>query len=176
MMASILILAQAQLKKIEVPEYGKVVHEGIACSVCKKKQIVGRRFIAGNSNGDFNLCSKCHGTYSKQNPNVTFLTMKEPLPSGPNSIWSPTKASKKNKTTALLPEFQFEGKTDGKIIHKGASCESCGKNDPEGNLYKCANCEDFCLCETCYNKPDMSHHSLHVFILLTKPLLASSKT
>lgn len=50
------------------------------------------------------------------------------------------------------------------------NCENCGKKPVIGNLFKCANCEDYNLCEQCYTSNQFDHYSYHIFMKLHKPL------
>lgn len=56
------------------------------------------------------------------------------------------------------------------MTHEGVNCENCGKKPVIGNLYKCANCEDYNLCEQCYTQNQFEHFSYHIFMKFTKPL------
>ena len=55
----------------------------------------------------------------------------------------------------------------GKIIHKGIKCNKCGKNNLEGIRYKCAQCSDFNLCETCEN--NYNHNIKHIMVKIRYP-------
>ncbi len=46
----------------------------------------------------------------------------------------------------------------------GIECDLCGKENFSGQRYMCANCEDYSLCKTCYDKNE--HTKFHVFIKL----------
>lgn len=61
------------------------------------------------------------------------------------------------------------------ITHDEINCENCGKKPVVGNLYKCANCEDYNLCEQCYSQGSFEHFSYHIFMKLQKPLKAVNK-
>ena len=54
-----------------------------------------------------------------------------------------------------------------KIIHKGIKCNKCGKNNLEGIRYKCAQCPDFNLCETCEN--NYNHNIKHIMVKMRYP-------
>lgn len=61
------------------------------------------------------------------------------------------------------------------MTHDEMGCEHCGKKPIVGNLFKCANCEDFNLCEQCYLSAKFSHFANHLFMKLHKPLKHSEK-
>mmetsp|Transcript_9033 Transcript_9033/g.8478 ORF Transcript_9033/g.8478 Transcript_9033/m.8478 type:complete len:141 (-) Transcript_9033:1998-2420(-) len=76
-------------------------------------------------------------------------------------------------TKPILPAFDF--KNDQTKDHLDVNCENCGAKTITGNCYRCANCEDYNLCEACYTQGTFNHFSYHIFIELHKPLKASDK-
>lgn len=55
-------------------------------------------------------------------------------------------------------------------IWGGVSCDDCSKASIIGTRFKCFNCEDYDLCEDCYQHHDESHeHGGHTFVKLIKP-------
>ncbi|XP_071941936.1 next to BRCA1 gene 1 protein-like [Antedon mediterranea] len=53
-------------------------------------------------------------------------------------------------------------------IHRGIICDGCN-NQIVGIRYKCGNCEDFDLCETC-ELIDSIHNPDHVFVKIRRPV------
>lgn len=103
------------------------------------------------------------------------IIIKEPLPAKKQkNPKSPTKTKQGSKPfNSILPEFKFKEQEAGTdtVVHTDVSCNKCQKQQIEGNCYKCANCEDWNLCEKCYFENKYTHFKHHVFIKLHKPLL-----
>lgn len=57
--------------------------------------------------------------------------------------------------------------TNESFVHRGINCDSCGKRPIYGVRYRCANCEDFDLCELCEATAD--HIRTHVFYKIRVP-------
>lgn len=74
---------------------------------------------------------------------------------------------KSKKKQPLLPQFNFKEKQDP-VEHDDTNCENCGTKPIKGNLYKCANCEDYNLCEACYLSNKYDHFSYHIFMKMHK--------
>merc|ERR1712203_1057952 len=43
-------------------------------------------------------------------------------------------------------------------IHVGINCNRCGMDPIRGERFKCSVCEDFDLCETCYERKTKTTH------------------
>ena len=56
-------------------------------------------------------------------------------------------------------------------MHEGVDCDMCGKKNFEGIRYMCGNCDDYNLCDDCYNKNRDKHNPNHVFIKLNRPIV-----
>ena len=50
------------------------------------------------------------------------------------------------------------------IVHNGVSCDSCNEAPVRGIRWKCATCNNFDLCNSCYNegKHDNNHPFLRI--------------
>jgi len=170
-MSSVLILALGALRKISVPEPGQAFHTGISCSGCHSKHIVGWRYKCGHCpNSDF--CEKCVAKHVTEYPDHVMVIIQEPLPYNSQTI---IKAA--NLQQPILPPFEFkDGHADPTIIFEEVSCENCGKKPVTGRLFKCANCEDYTLCEKCYSDGTFEHFSFHVFLQLLRPLKNQDKS
>lgn len=60
--------------------------------------------------------------------------------------------------------------SDGKIIHKGVTCDGCATNDIEGARYKCAVCANFDFCEKCEASTMHVHPFLKIRTLEQTPI------
>jgi len=63
-------------------------------------------------------------------------------------------------------------KEEEEQVHSGVICDGCG-NGISGTRYKCSNCPDYDLCQTCEKKGGV-HDSSHVFLKITKPVNQSA--
>lgn len=179
MLFSVLVLSSRQLKEVELPEYGKIIHEGVSCAHCKKHAIVGHRYKCGNCSEDYNVCALCSVQHITEKPDHVFIVMKEALPLGQDSIFSPspTKPGKVNKQSKpLLPPFDFEETAANHRTKFDITCDSCFAKNLQGEVFKCANCEDYVLCQKCYSTDSYKHHHYHVFLNLKKAPKQSAKT
>lgn len=57
-------------------------------------------------------------------------------------------------------------RTEG-IVHRGVTCDKCGTNPIAGVRYRCSNCQDFDLCESCEARDE--HPPTHVFYKIKVP-------
>jgi hypothetical protein len=60
-----------------------------------------------------------------------------------------------------------------KKIHRGITCNKCGKKDFKGKRYKCAQCSNFNLCEKCEN--NYIHDMKHIMIRILNPLKSDNE-
>jgi len=60
--------------------------------------------------------------------------------------------------------------TEPLIRHFGVTCDGCSSENIIGNRYKCAECDNFDYCNSCYNIPEiLESHGGHKFIKIEKP-------
>jgi hypothetical protein len=58
--------------------------------------------------------------------------------------------------------------------HDCVGCDNCDEVPIVGNRYKCAECSDFDLCESCYE--DSSEHDHHAFVRYRTPAHAAARS
>ncbi|CAM0142679.1 unnamed protein product [Umbelopsis sp. WA50703] len=73
-----------------------------------------------------------------------------------------------SKTLMNLLYAIAENQTRKGYIHRGITCNKCSTSPIRGLRYKCANCVDFDLCETC--EAGNNHNSTHVFLKIRIPI------
>jgi len=149
-MSSVLILALNSLKQISIPEPGQALHKGVSCASCQTKHMVGWRYKCGHCPGDTDLCEKCVNKHLADHPDHVMLIIQEPLPY--NTVQKAALKTAKQGSGPILPPFEFKEQSQSEDVnaamtHDGVTCDSCGKKPVVGNLFKCANCEDFNLCD-----------------------------
>ena len=86
-------------------------------------------------------------------------------------------SSKLKPNKPILPKFDFKESAEGEqlVTYDECNCENCGKKPVTGTLYKCANCEDYNLCEVCYSQGVFEHFSYHIFMKFTRALKHTDK-
>lgn len=58
----------------------------------------------------------------------------------------------------------------GQVVHKDVKCDGCGVTPIHGIRYKCAKCDNFDYCSTCYTTNKDGHKDAHYFIQMEKPV------
>ena len=53
---------------------------------------------------------------------------------------------------------------DDNVLHRGVSCDGCQMYPLKGKRFKCTQCNDYDLCQTCLMNGTHSHHSLKRYI------------
>jgi ubiquitin-protein ligase len=60
--------------------------------------------------------------------------------------------------------------SDNAPIHKGSKCRNCNMSPIYGVRYRCVNCVDYDLCETCEADVATRHNKLHLFLKIPAAL------
>ncbi len=97
-----------------------------------------------------------------------FAILTEPLPLGPALSMMGGQHHPNNR---VLVQKEFQTAIPETDQHKVA-CEKCQKNIV-GCRFKCGNCEDYSLCQACYEKNE--HTKYHVFIQLKKAVVTGEE-
>lgn len=75
----------------------------------------------------------------------------------------------KDGQSLLLLLFKIaeeQSRTDG-YVHRGVACDSCNESPIKGVRYRCVNCADHDLCETC--ESTQTHNRQHLFLKIRIP-------
>lgn len=79
--------------------------------------------------------------------------------------------ARNNGQDSLLKQLTFEIAAQREInegvVHRGINCDGCQTTPIRGVRYRCANCEDFDLCENC--EATVDHMRTHVFYKIRVP-------
>lgn len=67
-----------------------------------------------------------------------------------------------------------QSRTDG-YVHRGVACDSCNENPIKGIRYRCVNCADHDLCETCESAQNHNRQHLFLKIRIPAPQLGTHK-
>jgi hypothetical protein len=62
------------------------------------------------------------------------------------------------------------------MAHYGVSCDSCGAQNFSGNRHKCQHCDNYDLCDACFNAGAVSlgHAVSHPMTVIAEPTLTMS--
>ena len=93
------ILEQSIIEDISKEINPPIIHKGINCSICGKKDIVGIRYKCSMCQ-NFNLCEKCEEN-NEHDDNHVLLKIKEPITSEKN-------LEEKIQNTIIIPEVDFQ--------------------------------------------------------------------
>jgi next-to-BRCA1 protein 1 len=129
------------------------VHFGITCDGCEKSPITGIRYKCTTC-PNYDLCEACEAKKTTVHPEHTFNKI-ETASCPFNFFGSPCRA----------PPSQEEPTG----VYPGVYCDVCEKNIV-GIRYKCNECANYDLCETCEVKKDV-HHPGHSFLKIDKPAM-----
>ena len=67
----------------------------------------------------------------------------------------------------LLYKIAEENSRKDGYVHRGVACDSCHENPIKGIRYRCVNCADHDLCETC--ESTQTHNRQHLFLKIRIP-------
>ena len=79
-----------------------------------------------------------------------------------SSGYDPKITSTSNDSTPIIINL-----IQDKSIHSSSRCDGCKTFPIKGRKYRCHECKDYDLCETCYLKNKSSHN--HVFKVSVQP-------
>lgn len=106
-------------------------------------------------------------------PTYNFKKPRKPVlpPSPPSPEDSCSSSDDDDVGLVVAPAPQLKQKET--IVHENIKCDFCNVMPVEGIRYKCANCEDYDLCEKCEASGAHQHDETHVFVKIRKPLPAN---
>ena len=111
------------------------IHYQYICDGCEMAPIKGVRYHCEKC-PDFDLCEKCFKEKKEQHGH-SFQAIK--------------------KSTVFPPKKPAFTKFCDEIVHRGVTCDGCGKHPLVGIRYKCGVCPNFDYCEECEKKEAMKH-------------------
>ncbi|KAM0335525.1 hypothetical protein ACHAQA_000573 [Verticillium albo-atrum] len=108
-------------------------------------------------------------TYESPPPELAQPTEADPLVeewwNDPNVMQPPARAG--HNIVSLLFRVSEDNARRNACVHRGCACNSCGMVPIRGVRYRCANCADFDLCETCESQG--VHTKTHIFYKIKIP-------
>ena len=75
------------------------------------------------------------------------------------------------KVLVVKPSTTPKQQHQDKVVHRHVTCDGCNKTGIEGTRYKCKDCPDYDLCQTCYDIRSSVNinHGSHEFTAIHKP-------
>jgi hypothetical protein len=140
-------------EKLEAAAHADVVHVNITCDGCQQSPLRGIRYKCYEC-CDFDLCHSCHLNHPHAFQHY-FVVLK--TPSAPGATL-PTAAAAAAATPAL-------------VVHTGVTCDGCRVSPIVGTRFKCTECVNFDLCETCEQK--QQHDVAHPLLKMRRPAAAT---
>jgi hypothetical protein len=149
----------------------------ITCDNCSNKINVGIKRYKSKTIPNYDICQKC---FEKNFPNLglnscnSFKTLNTSDSINLNSN-PPTLNGHRSKDF-----FEFKNNIDEDVLHQFYSCNNCNSEPIWGNRFQCALCENFDLCEACFDKEilneagrEIPHVLEHEFRCYEMPELAN---
>jgi len=144
-------------------------HDGFQCDSCGQSPIFGTRYRCICCK-DFDLCNVCHESLTEKiREEHLFLLIDRHIPLLDKKYFPLT-----HKTSTIPPDHTVE--QSSKVLHPGIQCDGCGEK-VFGVRYKCANCDDFDYCASCFSKRSANvsssrsceHRQYHLFVEICAP-------
>jgi len=135
------------------------VHPHVICDGCDKN-LRGIRYKCGSC-PDYDLCSACFAKVETfHNAKHAFLQMKTPI-----------RRDQRLRLPYHKPLYHstldLEKQGD---LHEGFYCDGCDASPIQGMRYRCMECHDYDLCESCNAKGNSMHSNLHAMLCIPKAL------
>ena len=145
------------MARIGQPDW--MVHPHVICDGCDKN-LRGFRYKCGSC-PDYDLCSTCfEKVESYHNAKHAFFQMKTPIRRD-QRLRLPY--HKQLYADSVVLEKQSD-------LHEGFYCDGCDTSPIEGMRYRCMECHDYDLCESCNAKGSGLHSDHHAMLCIPKEL------
>jgi hypothetical protein len=108
----------------------------IHCDNCNSKIEIGIKRYKSKLIANYDICQKCFEKTFIFNSNANIVDQDNTLLNG----------HKKNNF------FEFKNNINEDVLHNYYSCNDCHTEPIWGNRFQCLECENFDLCEACFDK------------------------
>ena len=142
-----------------MPHVDLAVHPHVICDGCDKN-LRGIRYKCGSC-PDYDLCSTCYAKVeSLHDAKHAFFQMKTPI-----------RRDQRLRLPYHKPLYHqsLDLEKQGNL-HEGFYCDGCDASPIQGLRYRCMECHDYDLCETCNAKGNSLHSNLHAMLCIPKAL------
>jgi hypothetical protein len=112
----------------------------LTCDLCDNLISVGIKRYKSKKKANFDICEVCFN----------------------NSVKSKVNSNEKLKEHSEVDFFEFVNNIDEDILHHYFSCNNCNSEPIWGNRFHCLECDNFDLCEACFDKELASENSVHI--------------
>jgi hypothetical protein len=134
-------------------------HSHVICDGCECN-ISGTRFKCATC-PDYDLCSTCHVKIKEfHDAHHAFYQIKMPIRRD-QRVTLPTHGALYQSSVHL---------EDLSDAHDGFYCDGCDASPIKGTRYRCLECHDYDLCETC-NAKALVHNRSHIMLVIPKGLV-----
>ena len=136
------------------------IHPHIICDGCNRN-IFGIRYKCATCS-DYDLCSTCHDTIETyHNPRHAFYQLKTPI-----------RRDQRGRLPHHKPLYDLSVSMEKQVeAHDGFYCDGCDASPIKGIRFRCLECHDYDLCETCNSKGSALHSNHHPMLVIPKALI-----
>lgn len=145
----------------------------VTCDNCNADISLGIKRYKSKKIANYDICQKCFEVNFKNNK-ITQIQFKIDNNQDENenvSIYSPMLNEHK-----FNEFFELNNNVNEDVLHQYVSCNICHVEPIWGNRFQCKNCDNFDLCEACFDKEitnsENSHLLTHEFKCVEIPELA----
>ena len=112
----------------------------LTCDICSKSINVGIKRYKSRKRANFDICVTCFNNYVVYSGNH----------------------SDKVKDHSDVDFFEFLNNIDEDILHHYFACNNCNSEPIWGNRFHCNECDNFDLCEACFDKELAVESNVHL--------------
>ena len=112
------------------------------CDICNKLINVGIKRFKSKKRANFDICEFCYNNNFKNSTKTNIM-------------------DKSNDHTET-DFFEFLNNIDEDILHHYFSCNNCNSEPIWGNRFHCLECDNFDLCEACFDKELALENNVHL--------------
>lgn len=154
----------------------------VVCDNCKNNISVGIKRYKSKIIPNYDICENCFHSYFKYDERPSLIHIDQNFHIENSEEMHRTLFSENNKINNHKGKdfFEFKNNIDEDILHQYYCCNICNSEPIWGNRFQCTVCENFDLCEACFDKEilneekkDSPHVLEHDFKCVEIPELAN---